>query len=88
MQGFDFTINFTSKEGRYRYVITDIKHDSKTSNAKSGGVIENEKPECGSMFMFKRQWNKLKRQAHESISFLHKDLVQYMSETASEEDDW
>ena len=86
--GFDFTINFAAKEGRYRYVITDIKHDPKTSNMKSGGAIENEKPECGTMYMFKKQWKKLKVQAHESLTAMHKDLVQYMSETASEEEDW
>ena len=31
---------------------------------------------------------KLKVQAHESLTAMHKDLVQYMSETASEEEDW
>jgi len=86
--GFDFRINFTAKEGRYRYIITDIEHDKKTSKFSSGGGIENEKPACGTFLMLKGQWRKLKKQAHDGITEMHQDLVLYMSETNSEEDDW
>jgi len=86
--GFNFTITVTAKEGRYRYIITDIEHYAKKSEMHSGGAIENEKPACGTFFMLKRHWRNIKKQAHEGISVMYQDLVQYMSETNSEEDDW
>ena len=86
--GFDFTITFTAKEGRCRYVITDIKHDGKEDTMHSGGIIENEKPECGSMNMSKKKWNNLKTQVHDNLTSLSKDFEQHMSNVSSEDDDW
>jgi hypothetical protein len=87
---FDFTIKFTAKEGRYRYVLTDIAHDKRGSALNgSGGAIENEKPACGSMTMFKSHWNKLKEKAHNKLTALSKDLTNHMSATNNEAgDDW
>jgi hypothetical protein len=88
---FDFTIKFSSKEGRCRYIITDIAHDKRGSALNgSGGAIENEKPACGSMYMFKKHWKKLKEQAHNKITVLSNDLANHMSASNSEEedDDW
>ena len=85
---FDFTIKFTAKEGRYRYVITDIAHDKRGSALNgSGGAIENEKPACGSMNMFKKHWNKLKTQANNKLTVLSNDLTNHMSVNNSEDDD-
>ena len=85
---FDFTIKFTAKEGRYRYVITDIAHDKRGSALNgSGGAIENEKPACGSMNMFKKHWNKLKTQANNKLTVLSNDLKNHMSANNSEDDD-
>ena len=85
---FDFTIKFTAKEGRYRYVITDIAHDKRGSALNgSGGAIENEKPACGSMNMFKKHWNKLKIQANNKLTVLSNDLTNHMSANNSEDDD-
>jgi len=86
--GFDFTITFTAKEGRCRYVITDIKHDGKETTMHSGGIIENEKPECGSKNMSKKKWNNLKAQVHDNLTSLSKDFEQHMSDVSSGDDDW
>ena len=88
---FDFTIKFTSKEGRFKYVITDIVHDKRGSNlnCSGGGAIENEKPACGSMNMFKKHWNILKTQAHNKLTVLSNDLKNHMSNTNNDDnDDW
>jgi len=86
--GFDYTFNFTAKEGRFRYVITDIKHEGKEEYIHSGGIIENEKPECGSMNMSKKTWKNLKAQVHDNLTALSKDFEQHMSNASSEDSDW
>tara|TARA_R110002167_G_scaffold242708_1_gene448316 strand:+ start:282 stop:791 length:510 start_codon:yes stop_codon:yes gene_type:complete len=87
---FDFTIMFTAKEGRYKYVITDISHDKRGSNLNgSGGAIENDKPACGSMKMGKKHWGKLKEKARIELTALSDELTKYMSANNSEDnDDW
>ena len=85
---FDFTIMFTAKEGRYKYVITDISHDKRGSNLNgSGGAIENDKPACGSMKMGKKHWGKLKEKARIELTALSDELTKYMSANNSEDDD-
>jgi len=93
--GFDFTITFTAKEGRCRYVITDIKHDGSIfikkapNEAATGGIIENKKPECGRTEMSKKKWNNLKAQVHYNLKSLSKDFEQYMSNKDwKDDDDW
>ena len=84
---FYFTVKFTAREGRYKYVITDIYHDEKDLKS-SGGAMENEKPDCSSMLMLKRQWKKLKIQADNQFIELSSNLANHMQDTASEDDDW
>ena len=86
---WDFTLSFASREGRYRYTLTNISHDKSGSKLTgSGGEIGNEKPACGTWHIPKRAWNTLKANANKEFIETTNDLVQYMSETNSEEDDW
>ncbi len=87
---FHYTISLMAKEGRCKYVITDIYHDGSgtTNNVGSGGAMRNIKPECGTMRMFKKYWKKIKIQADENLKILEKDLVEYMKNQSSDEDDW
>lgn len=57
----DFTLTIDVKENRYRGVISDLYH-SGLGNAKEypGGAIENEKPDCGTLFIPKKDWLKMK----------------------------
>lgn len=47
------------KDNRYRYTVNEIKHVSKSGNA-SGGSVDLEVPECGSMGMTDIVWKKLR----------------------------
>ena len=83
-----FTVSFTAKEGRFRYVISDIYHEtSVTSTIKgAGGDIKNEKPECGKWLVTKKQWKKMKERAYTQFQNISKDLEE--SITISEDDNW
>ena len=83
---FNFTITFQSKDGRYRYNITDIYHDN--PGGSSGGYIKNEKPECGTFSMTKKEWLKIKTQAQENIELLSHNLKDFLSSTVIKQDDW
>jgi hypothetical protein len=85
-----FTVSFTAKEGRFRYVISDIYHETGGyENVKgAGGDIKNEKPECGKWYLTKGQWNKIKARASTQFQDIAKDLEQSMTVTLNEDDDW
>ncbi len=81
-----FTMEMFFKEGRYKYIIKDLKHESAESNLGSGGALENEKPACGGMLMFKRQWVQIKENADLNINELIVSLKKSMGEKPN--DDW
>lgn len=66
------------KDSRYRYTISDIRHQSK-SGRTSAGSIDNKVPECGSMVMTDLVWKKLKGQALHNAATIVSDLKDGMS---------
>jgi hypothetical protein len=87
---FLYTISFFAKEGRYKYIITDIYHVGVPgTNYKSAGMIKNEIPDCGKFNLPKRLWIKHKDKAEKHIQVLISNLNQYMNETnVLDDDDW
>jgi hypothetical protein len=86
---WNFTLSFECREGRYRYVLTDISHDKIGSKLTgSGGLIGNEKPACGTFHFSKKSWNKLKSNASKDLIKSIDGLLQYMSEANNKDDDW
>jgi len=85
----NFSMSFFAKEGRYKYVITDISHYSQPGERKTlGGAIENEVPECGYLIRPKKQWKYLQEQAHIQFKNLEISLKNYIANNLDEEDDW
>jgi hypothetical protein len=57
----NFNLTIDVKDNRFRAVISDIYHAGITSsNEYQGGAIENEKPDCGTFSIPKKDWNKMK----------------------------
>lgn len=50
-----FTLKVQVKDGRYKYWFSNFIHEEPI-RGYSGGSLENEKPDCGYMLMFKRVW--------------------------------
>ena len=87
---FLYTISFFAKEGRYKYIITDIYHVGVPgTNYKSGGKIENEIPDCGKWTLPPKLWIKHKNKTEKHIQSLIRNLNQYMNETnVLDDDNW
>ena len=76
------------KDNRYKYTISQIKHISKSGKA-SGGAIENEIPECGSMALQSLTWKKLKGEAVKGAQLVVADIKAGMFKSSAEAvEDW
>lgn len=88
----DFTGKITMKvvieckDSRYRYTVSDIRHESK-SGRTTAGSIDNVVPECGSVAMHDQVWKKLKGEALRSAALVVSDLKRGMSEDPQEKND-
>jgi hypothetical protein len=57
----DFTLTIDVRDNKYRAVISDLYHSGLGSQKEyAGGAIENEKPSCGTFFIPKKDWEKIK----------------------------
>lgn len=76
------------KDNKYRYTISNIKHVSK-SGTTSGGSIDNDVPECGSMTMGDLTWKKIKGECLRFANSIVIDLKEGMlKDSKSGGDDW
>jgi|SRR5690606_29972494 len=77
------------KNSRYRYTVSDIRHESK-SGLTTAGSIDNEVPECGSVAMHDIMWRKLKAEALHNAALVVAEIKDSMSYDFVEtnEDDW
>ena len=86
-----YDIKLSIKEGRYKYKITNLYHESQGSRLGSGGALENKEPECGLINMRQEYWEEIKRKTDEMIKELISSLKTQMTEApkvGAEEDDW
>lgn len=86
----EFTISVFVKEGRYKYIITDLVHESYKGQDFSGGALENVKPDCPGMNMMKKGWKQVKEQTAERVVEIITDLKKTMAggEGKASDDDW
>jgi hypothetical protein len=78
-----FTISVFTKEGRYKYEITDFVHIA-NDNTYSGGNLENEKPDCGNFNMVKKGWLQVKEITQTKVNDIITDLKNSMNKTDSD----
>lgn len=77
------------KENRYKYTVSQIKHVSKSGKA-SGGPIELDVPECGSMSLQALTWKKIKGEGTRDAQQVVVDLkaAMFTSVQAAVEEEW
>lgn len=89
--GFNYILKIYCKDGRYKYEISDLIHTGiyDAKNSSSGGAIENEKPDCGTMHISKGQWDYIKKDCVSNIGELIKALKKSMlKKSEMEKKDW
>lgn len=87
---FTMHVSIEAKEGKYRYTISKIKHVSKNAEY-SGGDVNNEVPECGSMKLSPDMWKKIRSQANKHAAVVVADLKEAMkisSDTPVNSEEW
>jgi hypothetical protein len=83
-------LSIEAKEGKYRYTISKINHNSKNTDYR-GGDVYSEVPECGSMKMPPEIWKRIKSEAIKQTGVLANDLKDAMkisSTTPLNSDEW
>ena len=77
------------KNSRYRYTVSDIRHESKNGRTTAGS-IDNEVPECGSVNMHDQIWKKLRGEALRNAALVVADIKLGMSQDPIEinDDEW
>jgi hypothetical protein len=64
-KGFvEYVITIYAKDGKYKYVITDVVHTSEKGN---GGELSREIPECGKFTLTPGGWTSIKKSANDEI---------------------
>jgi hypothetical protein len=83
-------LSVEAKEGKYRYTISKITHNSKNPDYK-GGDVNNEVPESGSMKLPPDIWKRIRSEAFKQSAVLASDLKEAMkipSSTPVNSDEW
>jgi hypothetical protein len=83
----DFTIKIDIKEGKYRAIISDLRHTGLgNQDDLAGGAIENEKPSCGTLFIPKKDWAKMKDAIQIKATSFLEDLKLSMHKEVKKDD--
>lgn len=87
---FNYDIQLFVKDGKYKYNVTNLYHESYKSRLGTAGAVENEVPECGVLNMQQRYWDDLKMQAAMAFPKIVEDLKKGMEKAKEQnpEDDW
>ena len=87
---WNYTLSINTREGRYKYSFTNINHtgrDAYNTTMPDCGLIENEKSDCP-LYYSKKKWKQEKERLNTEIKIIVNNLLEFMSDTNSEDDDW
>ncbi len=87
-----FSLSVFAKDGKYRYILTDVVHTAEGKVAGSdGGKLENVSPDCGKMKMSAKGWVTIKAKSDASLKTLVADLKRVIKEAQNDpakKSDW
>lgn len=82
----NFTLKVQVKDGRYKYWFSNFKHEE-VQKGWSGGLLENEKPDCGYFFMAKRVWIKyIPAIVNQNVKLMIQSLKKSLSKGSNDSD--
>lgn len=84
-------MSIEAKDGKYRYTISKITHNSKNADM-SGGDLYSEVPKCGSMKLPPDLWKKIKSEGMKDAGIVASDLKEAMKISSDaqpgDKDEW
>lgn len=81
-----FKIKIQVRDSRFKYTITNFDHKSTNIKTGPGGRLENIKPDCGFMFIPRKQWKSTKIKTDKEVKLLILSLTEAMN--SNTDDDW
>jgi hypothetical protein len=85
-----FDITITSKGGRYKYIMTNFRHEGHKGKG-NGGALELAKAECGKYVLPDNGWFKIKKDAPALVNKIITDLkvsIEPQSTPPAKKEDW
>ena len=83
--GIYYKISVETRDGRYKYTITNFVHKDHAHNVGSGGKLEREEPLSGYAELPEEVWGSIKDQAYEQTTVLIESLKKGMQYVKVEE---
>ncbi len=83
-----FTLTVSSKDGRYKYELTDVTHESQKGN---GGKLESDMPACGKYTLTLDGWRAIKTKSGEELPKIVSGLKSNLAPSAEpvkKSEDW
>lgn len=83
-----YTLQFFYKDGKFRYILTDLIHSGKYG---SGGDLENKEPKDGYGKITERAWNMITQQTIEQAEKMVEEFTKAITEFQNDparSDDW
>jgi hypothetical protein len=74
----EFITTLYLKDGRYKYVISSLKHVGENGKG-SGGALENDTPECGKFVLPMPSWAKIKNDVYAQMPSLISEMKQSLA---------
>jgi len=76
-----YTLTVIAKDGRYKYELTDLYHESTgaENGTGSGGYLQNEKAACGGFLLNKKIWDEIKLTTYDKCNSLIESLKTSMN---------
>jgi hypothetical protein len=80
----NFILNISVKDGKYKYNISDLRHEGNGSNIPSGGNLENGKPKG----WVTKQWNSIIIQTNDELKDLIRSIKDEMNNPSTKLNSW
>lgn len=80
----NFTLIISVKDGKYKYIITDLNHEGNGVNLPSGGNLENGKPKGWTT----KVWNGFLAQTDENANSMIYAIKNEMNSNLTKNDNW
>lgn len=89
--GVNYTIEVFVRDGRYKVMVSELRHKDYDGKRCSGGLLDKDTPSCTRGTMSKKQWDKIKADTDQQINKIMAELKTEMLKKpkgGETDDDW
>jgi len=83
----EFSLELQFKDGKYKYIVSNLIHTA-FEPEYSGGDLDDNKPDCGTLNISKRQWKKIKDSSENKVMDLINNLKDHINKGTIMNNNW